>query len=248
MSRVNWDDLAGSQALRAVIDPNDRVGIKNALIDRIHWNAISISLRETHTVLDYGCGTGRFAQRLLDLGMDYCGVDTSPSMIECAKKLNPSKNSQFIWLAQPSLPFQDGQFDACLSVMVLQYLMDAQHEKIERVSAELARVLAVGGRLSMIEQASVSGRSSGTVETHATEANYIESLSKSFTVEKCERIRCCNLSRASKLCLRYGKLLPLRVLPIKLLAKFEMRRSRNAGLGLLSRMDYYDIHIEARSK
>ena len=41
------------------------------------------------SVLDAGCGTGRVAARLADLGHDVVGVDVDPAMVEVARERRP---------------------------------------------------------------------------------------------------------------------------------------------------------------
>ncbi len=248
MSNVDWDELAKNKSFQAVIDPLDSTGIKNSLIDQIHWNAISKSLERNGSILDFGCGMGRFTQRLVDRGFKYYGVDTSVGMIESAKRLNTSDKAEFIHSSHLPLPFPAGHFEVCLSVMVLQYLMQQRGEEGGNVFSELARVLSPGGQMLIIEQASASGMSSGTVKACSTEADYIEALSESFVVERVEKIRCARMTKLSSIYLRYGKSLPLKNLAIKFLAKQETRQALNADVNFLKGMDYYDICIKAIKK
>jgi len=248
MSDVNWDELAKNKSFQAVIDPLDVIGIKNSLIDQIQWNAISKSLKGNGSILDFGCGMGRFAQRLVDRSLKYYGVDSSSGMINSAKQLIASDDVEFIYSSGLPLPFEYGHFNICISVMVLQYLMEQRGKEGGDIFSELARVIAPGGQLLIIEQASASGRSSGTVNVCATEADYIEALSEAFIVERVERIRCCKMTRLSLIYLRYGKMLPFKRLAIQFLAKQEAQQALNADEKVLQAMDYYDICIKAVKK
>ena len=82
--RLVWDETVKLGMLRAVIDPADDVGLKNDIIDRLHWRTLKPWLLDRTNVLDFGCGTGRFARRILDLGMSYSGVDGSAAMVQAA--------------------------------------------------------------------------------------------------------------------------------------------------------------------
>ena len=248
MTNVDWDNFAKNESYRAVIDPNDLVGIKNSLIDQIHWNAISRVLESRRSIVDFGCGTGRFTQRLIDRGFNYCGVDSSVGMIEAAKRLNASNTAEFIHSRHMPLPFPTGRFDVCLSVWVLQYVMHQPRDERRDVFFELARVLSPFGQLLVIEQASASGRSSGTVTACSTEKDYIEALSPFFAISRIERIRCCKMTRLSSRYLHYGKLLPLKNLAISYLANVEAQQALDADLDVLKSMDYYDILINAVKK
>jgi ubiquinone/menaquinone biosynthesis C-methylase UbiE len=248
MSEVDWDELAKSKTLQAVIDPLDFAGIKNMLIDRIQWDAISRSLEGNGSILDFGCGTGRFAQRLIDRGLKYYGIDSSSGMINSAKQLNTSDKVEFFYSNRLPLPFPDELFNVCLTVMVLQYLMPQRNEEGTDVFSELARVISPGGQLLIIEQASASGRSSSTVKACATEADYVEALSESFIVERVERIRFCKMTMLSSIYMRYGKSLILKNKAIKFLAKLETRQALTADISVLMGLDYYDICIKAVKK
>ena len=90
MPEVDWDERARQgTGLQSVIDPGDRDGLKNGLIDRIQWNAIEPWLRGRKRLLDYGCGIGRFARRVLAAGVEYTGVDTSAASTRRAKRPMP---------------------------------------------------------------------------------------------------------------------------------------------------------------
>ena len=78
MVEVDWDSRAKGAGWQSVIDPADSAGTKNALIDQIHWNHIAGWAGRRRSVLDFGCGVGRFAQRLAQLGVDYSLVDRGP--------------------------------------------------------------------------------------------------------------------------------------------------------------------------
>ncbi|WP_406291770.1 class I SAM-dependent methyltransferase [Streptomyces sp. NBC_00624] len=96
-------------------------------------------------ILDYGCGYGRTLKELEQEGFDnLAGVDTSPAMIERARRLHPGM--RFTVLDAPPLsPYSDAAFDAAVLFAVLTCIPDegAQH----RLITELNRVLKPGGTL-----------------------------------------------------------------------------------------------------
>ena len=96
MVNVDWNERArAGVGLQSVIDPGDRSGRKNALIDRVQWDHhIEPWARSRRNVLDFGCGIGRFAQRLSSLGISYCGTDTSEAMIEAARRLHDAASAR----------------------------------------------------------------------------------------------------------------------------------------------------------
>src|SRR5437773_163316 len=105
MDKLNWDSLASAESFRGVIDSADAAGIKNSLIDRIQWSCISKWLPGQRYLLDFGCGVGRFAQRLTASGVKYVGIDTSVAMIDAARRLAASEHAQYVHVAELPLPF-----------------------------------------------------------------------------------------------------------------------------------------------
>jgi ubiquinone/menaquinone biosynthesis C-methylase UbiE len=93
---------------------------------------ISNELRECHTILDVGIGTGRFAKPLSDLGFKIVGIDLSLKMMSKARK----KGVQNLILADAlKMPFMDGSFDASIIIHVFQLIPDWRN-----VTREMGRV------------------------------------------------------------------------------------------------------------
>ena len=90
-------------------------------------------------VLDAGCGTGRFAAELADLGATVIGVDADPSMLGLA---SPRLEGRCARAHVESLPFPDGTFDVVMAITVLEFVSDPA-----TVMAELVRVTRPGGRV-----------------------------------------------------------------------------------------------------
>ena len=199
MAEVDWDERARQGVgLQSVIDPGDRNGLKNGLIDRIQWGVVQPWAQGRREVLDYGCGIGRFARRITDAGSGYCGVDSSAAMIEAARRAHPAGRATFAHAPSLPLPLDTGRFDACLTVGVLQCLTTADGLALKAAVAELARVLQAGGELLMIEQASASGRHSGSVSHSTSEQDYLDALAPHFEVLELQRIRLATLTRPSR--------------------------------------------------
>jgi SAM-dependent methyltransferase len=90
-------------------------------------------------VLDVGCGTGDFSERLgLELGVDLVALDLSARMADLAR----ARRLQAIQGDVQALPFAEARFDCVLANRVLYHVPD-----VERGLGEIARALRPGGRL-----------------------------------------------------------------------------------------------------
>lgn len=246
MAEVDWNERARQgSAWQSVIDPGDRSGLKNGLIDRIQWLHVEPWAAQRRRVLDFGCGIGRFAARLTARGVEYVGTDSAAAMIDAARRLHAGSNARFEHVAELPLPFEAGGFDGALTVGVLQCLQTPDGGALRAAVAELARVLAPGGELLMIEQASASGRHSGSVSASTSEADYLSALAPHFDVASLVRIRRGTLSRASGLYLRWGAALPGRRQLEGWLARHESDAAARAGEDELRRLVYHDVAIRA---
>lgn len=242
MTRVNWDSWAALAGLRAVIDPNDPEGFKNRLIDALHWEALRCALKRGTRLLDFGCGVGRFANRIADRGISYVGIDSSQRMIEAAKRENP--RGQYHRVTGAATPFDTGEFDACLFSWVFQYIIAEEH--CEAIVAEVARVLRPGGSLLLLEQASASGGKSGSVSAVSTEGDFERAISSRFDVASVRRIRPCGTPQLRYLSFRIAKRFP-RVFPVYLryLAAREVRRYERQPMQYFETALYYDVLLTA---
>jgi arsenite methyltransferase len=106
----------------------------------------ALAAKPGERVLDVGCGPGFFAAELLErVGPkgSVLGIDQSPDMLAAAtKRCEAFGNAEFREGDALSLPVEDGDFDAALSVQVLEYVKDAT-----AALAEIRRALRPGGRV-----------------------------------------------------------------------------------------------------
>jgi SAM-dependent methyltransferase len=93
------------------------------------------------TILDAGCGTGRYIPALIQAGARVVGVDFSSRMLAEAQNKNPGVEFHLADLFE-FLPFIDGQFDAILCTQVAQHL-----RRLGLVMQEFYRVLKPNGRV-----------------------------------------------------------------------------------------------------
>jgi SAM-dependent methyltransferase len=101
------------------------------------------AIGEAAAVLDVGCGTGSLSFSLAAAapGARITGIDFSRAYVDHARSNAPGG----VWLTfdqghAAALPYEDGAFDAVLSLLVLNFVPDAG-----RAAAEMMRVARPGG-------------------------------------------------------------------------------------------------------
>jgi SAM-dependent methyltransferase len=156
--RKDWEELAQFNPEWAVLSaPEARFGgwdmdeffrLGSEQIERAMEVAAELGLpKRAGSVLDFGCGVGRLSRELGRRFDRYVGVDISAGMVERARALNESENCTFVVNDRPDLSrFEDGEFDAVVSFIVLQHLPD--RDLIRGYLAEFARVLSPGGLMA----------------------------------------------------------------------------------------------------
>jgi demethylmenaquinone methyltransferase/2-methoxy-6-polyprenyl-1,4-benzoquinol methylase len=142
----------GPARVRSLFDDIvDRYDVANRLLsfglDR-RWRVATVDAvdpRSGDLVLDLGTGTGDLARILSQRGVDTVGIDLSHGMLAAASAKLGSR-ATLVEGSAFALPFRDGTFTAAVSGFVLRNLDD-----LPAAFAELARVLAPGGRITMVD-------------------------------------------------------------------------------------------------
>ena len=96
------------------------------------------------SVLDVGCGKGRFARILKDRypSADIHGLDISPAMLQC---VSADIHTQAGLMT--ALPYPDQRFDCVYATESLEHAVE-----IQRAVSEMCRVLKAGGKLVIIDK------------------------------------------------------------------------------------------------
>ena len=92
------------------------------------------------SVLDVGCGEGRFCRMLASLGAVTTGLDPTEPLLETAKARHPG--GRYLPGYGDHLPFQDSSFDVVVFYLTLIDILD-----FRKAIGEGARVLKPGGRM-----------------------------------------------------------------------------------------------------
>jgi len=94
-------------------------------------------------VLDAGCGSGVYAEWLLDHGADVVALDASPKMVEFTRRRTQGRAQVHVAdLGAPLDMLDSAAFDLVLSPLVMEYIRDWR-----ATFAEFHRVLRPGGLL-----------------------------------------------------------------------------------------------------
>ncbi|MCC2670203.1 MAG: hypothetical protein K0Q72_2674 [Armatimonadetes bacterium] len=145
-------------------------------------------------VLEVGCGTGRFTQQLVSRCRELIAVDHSyESLSLLRRKLSPELQDRYLLIQADAaqLPVRAGWATCALSCQMLEHL--PSHEIRQAALAELARVLAAGGRLALSGYWHApllrpflqrEGKHSGAIYFHRfTRAEFRSLLERDFRIE-----------------------------------------------------------------
>jgi SAM-dependent methyltransferase len=103
--------------------------------------------RPEDRALDVACGPGLLAKAVAPLVRDFLGVDLTHAMLVKARALAP--RARFVVGDALALPLADATRDLVLTRLALHHIPEPA-----RAIAEMARVLAPGGRLAIFDLAS----------------------------------------------------------------------------------------------
>mgnify|MGYP006290227649 CR=1 FL=1 len=134
-----FDHIAGSWDL-----------LKREILGTFDINRAIFENTNTHeTGVDLGCGTGELLEAMKAHAGRVIGVDSSPRMLEEARKRFSDANGQTVEIRLGEiehLPLGDNEADLAVISLVLQYLADPA-----AAFGEVARILKPGGELILAE-------------------------------------------------------------------------------------------------
>jgi ubiquinone/menaquinone biosynthesis C-methylase UbiE len=114
----------------------------------------TLELQNVHSVLEFGCGTGRLAESLLNQHLsptaEYVAIDVSSTMVTLARKRLTQFGPRARVLQSPGemkLDVESGRYDRFISTYVLDLLSPADSAAL---LVEAHRVMSPGGLLGLV--------------------------------------------------------------------------------------------------
>lgn len=126
-----------------------------------------LNLTSKHSVLDVGCGTGRWADVIVPVCQQYVGTDFSQELIDiAAKRFITHKNANFLCMPAEELGVDSlGQtFDRIISMGLFIYLND---DELQKTLAAYNSLANLGCRILLREPVGTQGRL--TIKEHFSE-------------------------------------------------------------------------------
>jgi SAM-dependent methyltransferase len=130
-------DRVADEYLRRIFDELHHKPLDRQLLDRF-----AASVRDLGPACDMGCGPGHIARYLQDRGVEVCGVDLSPAMVERARRLTPEV--EFRQGDMMTLEEADG---AWAGIVAFYSIIHIPRGDMVQALRELWRVLRPGGIL-----------------------------------------------------------------------------------------------------
>ena len=146
---------AGVDWLLPLYDPLNRLLGTHRYRERLLDAA---ALRPGDRVLDLGCGTGALSlqARAREPRAEVTGLDPDPKALARARAKAARAGAEITWQQGfgDALPFEDARFDRVISSLVFHHLT---HEVRRATLAEIARALAPGGTVHVLDFGPPSG-------------------------------------------------------------------------------------------
>lgn len=121
----SWSERALSGELRAVLSPTSATRF-NLFLHHAHLAAAKFALRRCApggTILDYGCGTGRFLRFFSSRGYRVIGMDITPEMLAEANRIGLPLGCETQLTDGSTLPLPNASVDVIWVCGVLKYTL-----------------------------------------------------------------------------------------------------------------------------
>lgn len=133
----NSYDRVADEYVRRIFDE-----LQHKPLDRQFLDRFAASVRDVGPTCDMGCGTGHVARYLREHGVQVCGIDLSPAMVERARRLTPG-----IEFRQGDMMALDAPDGAWAGIAAFYSIIHIHRDDMTRALGELRRVLRPGGKL-----------------------------------------------------------------------------------------------------
>lgn len=130
-------DLVADEYARRIFDELRHKPLDRQLLDRF-----ADTVRDVGPACDVGCGPGHVARYLHERGVQVCGVDLSPAMVERARALVPG-----VEFRRGDVTALDAPDGAWAGVAAFYSIIHIPRQDMPRAMGELRRVLRPGGLL-----------------------------------------------------------------------------------------------------
>ena len=134
--QISYDRVA-DEYVRRIADE-----LRHKPLDRELLERFAARVRDAGPVCDMGCGPGHVARYLCELGVQVCGIDLSPALVERASRLNPG-----IVFQQGDMMALDAPDNAWAGIAAFYSIVHVPRDEMARALGELFRVLRPGGIL-----------------------------------------------------------------------------------------------------
>jgi ubiquinone/menaquinone biosynthesis C-methylase UbiE len=136
------------------------------------------------SILDVGCGTGYFTRRFALDGQRVTGIDRDASMLKVARARRAA-GERYVEADALALPFEDGEFDYCVSVTALCFIADEL-----AALAEMFRVTRRRLALGLLNRRSIlylqKGRRGGMGAYHGAHWHTVREVRRLFARMPCD--------------------------------------------------------------
>jgi SAM-dependent methyltransferase len=130
-------DLVADEYVRRIFDELQHKPLDRQLLDRF-----ADSVRGVGPACELGCGPGHVARYLHEQGVDVCGIDLSPAMVEQARRLTPA-----VEFRQGDMLALDAADGTWAGIAAFYSIIHISRGDLPQAFVEFYRVLRPGGRL-----------------------------------------------------------------------------------------------------
>jgi ubiquinone/menaquinone biosynthesis C-methylase UbiE len=150
---LSWAERATLGGLRAVIGPSSSER-NNQFSHGIHTYGARRAARTLPvraSVVDFGCGTGRFTRFFAERGCTVLGTEITAEMVEGARVECSGVDCAFALTDGIRIPADDASIDLIWACGVLRFSLFGDAPVHDQIAAEMFRVLRPGGKVINLE-------------------------------------------------------------------------------------------------